>query len=257
MGLSRANRAIGRSAIARGARCAPRARAGPIRVARARVTLDEHGASRPGSARALARRAIQARETYRGHDESTALGGLAHLHSLEVGSAAGAGAGGGGPRDDARGHRGGNNSGHFYWCAEGMCCACGYAGLRARPAFRVSRSETNATGLSEPYRICQRGVRASKKGKAIFHRVGFSVCSGFTIVGPKLSLNTIRCEISRLLDRRGTSDRNGPCEAGARVSATRQRFANRRISAATTSRVAGFFLEFPRGHTETESHKSK
>jgi hypothetical protein len=96
-----------------------------------------------------------------------------------------------------------------------------------------------------------------KKGKAIFHRVGFSVCSGFTIVGPKLSLNTIRCEISRLLDRRGTSDRNGPCEAGARVSATRQRFANRRISRLATSRVAGFFLEFPRGHTETESHKSK
>jgi hypothetical protein len=24
-----------------------------------------------------------------------------------------------------------------------------------------------------------------KKGKAIFHRVGFSVCSGFTIVGPE------------------------------------------------------------------------
>lgn len=254
MGLSRANRAIGRSAIARGARCAPRARAGPIRVARALVTLDEHGASRAGSARALARRPIQARETYRGHDESTALGGLAHLHSLEVGSAAGAGAGGGGPRDDARGHRGGNNSGHFYWCAAGMCCgACGYAGVRARPAFRVSRSETNATGLSEPHRICQRGVRASQKGKR------FSTGSGSRSVrdsrswAPKLSLDTIRCEISRLLDRRGTSDRNGPCEAGARVSATRQRFANRRISAAaTTSRVAGFFLE-----EETESHKSK
>jgi hypothetical protein len=120
MGLSRANRAIGRSAIARGVRCAPRARAGTSHVARARVTVDGHGASRPGPARALARRAIQARETYRGHDESTALGGLAHLHSLEVGSAAGAGAGGGGPRDDARGHRGGNNSGHFYWCAAGM-----------------------------------------------------------------------------------------------------------------------------------------
>lgn len=169
MGLSRANRAIGRSAIARGARCAPRARAGPRRVARALVTLDEHGASRAGSARALARRPIQARETYRGHDESTALGGLAHLHSLEVGSAAGAGAGGGGPRDDARGHRGGNNSGHFYWCAAGMCCgACGYAGARARPAFRVSRSETNATGLSEPHRICQRGVRASQKRESNF-----------------------------------------------------------------------------------------
>jgi hypothetical protein len=49
-----------------------------------------------------------------------------------------------------------------------MCCACGYAGLRARPAFRVSRSETNATGLSEPYRICQRGVRASQKRESDF-----------------------------------------------------------------------------------------
>ena len=131
----RANRAIGRSAIARGVRCAPRARAGTSHVARARVTVDGHGASRPGSARALARRAIQARETYRGHDESTALGGLAHLHSLEVGSAAGAGAGGGGPGDDARGHRGSNDSGHFFGVLRGCTGACEYAGARREPGI--------------------------------------------------------------------------------------------------------------------------
>jgi hypothetical protein len=95
-----------------------------------------------------------------------------------------------------------------------------------------------------------------KKGKAIFPGSGSRSVLDSRSWAPKLSLDTIRCEISRLLDRRGTSDRNGPCEAGARVSATRQRFANRRISGCE-SRVAGFFLEFPRGHTETESHKSK
>ena len=174
--MSRANRAIGRSAIARGARCAPRARAGMSGITRVRVTVDRHGASRPGCARAPARREVQARETYRGHDESTTLGGLAHLHSLEVGSAAGAGAGGGGPRDDARGHRGGNNSGHFSWCAVGMCSgACGNAGTRASPALRVSRSEKQTPRLyPKAQNLPAKHTSLSKKGSDLTgSRFGF------------------------------------------------------------------------------------
>ena len=199
----RARRAVRAARVRRGER--RRTRAGHRRRTRRESS---------GFARAFARRAIQARETYRGHDESTALGGLAHLHSLEVGSAAGAGAGGGGPRDDARGHRGGDNSGHFSWCAVGMCSgACGYAGAGASPAFRVSRAKTRRVYPKAP-NLPAKHTSLSKKGKR-FDRVECWVCSRFTIVGSfsRKSLTGVHTKTKTRM-----SDRKRFREAGARVS---------------------------------------
>ena len=173
----RARRAVRAARVRRGER--RRTRAGHRRRTRRESS---------GFARAFARRAIQARETYRGHDESTALGGLAHLHSLEVGSAAGAGAGGGGPGDDARGHRGGNDSGHFFGVLRGCTGACEYAGTARARHFALA--ENKRDGSIRKHRICQRGVRASQKRESD-SPVEFPVCSRFTIVGPEISLDAV------------------------------------------------------------------
>ena len=164
---SRRDRAVGDRA--RRAVCASRARRDEPR----RTRMGHRRRTRrecPGPARALARRAIQARETYRGHDESTALGGLALFTALRLAAPRAREPEAADPATTRAAIEEVTTAAIFLVCCGDVLVRASMPGHGASPAFRVSGKQTRRVYPKAP-NLPARRARLSKKGKRFTGRV--------------------------------------------------------------------------------------